>query len=514
MNALETIYRYHERTKHRIDRYAASLGYMDWTTQPDPFRAYHGCESIELPLTLEHPTPPYHLLFEAEALPVAPLHVKSLSQLLQFALGIAVWKVAGGSRWALRANASSGNLHPTEAYLILPPVHGISETDGLYHYTPKNHALERLESFTCNALWEQTPEGSFYILLSSVLWREAWKYGERAWRYTQLDAGHALQALHVSVRMLGWHLHVCDALDSSVLDTLGGFEQHARFTPYEYESADLLVRVSPVSESSTPDLAPLLSQLSHPFESIANRLSPNHHHWDIFEQIVPAACGSMVLSPLPANAPKRPSRASGDVVMKRRSAQMMDKNRSEISKEAFLQLLESVRSDAAQVHLMLFVHNVISLEPGLYCYVRASSALETLKNACHPDFAWEAVAPSLYRLQSGNFRPQAKAISCTQDIAADGAFSLGMLCHFRPQLERHGAAQYRALYIECGAIGQQLYLEATSMDLNATGIGCFLDDEMHRLLGLQDDTFQSLYHFTIGRAIVDMRIQNDPPYSR
>ena len=81
-------------------------------------------------------------------------------------------------------------------------------------------------------------------MLSSVLWREAWKYGERAWRYTQLDAGHALQALHVSARMLGWHLHLCDSVDSKLLDTLAGFDQHARFTANEYESADLLLQIS------------------------------------------------------------------------------------------------------------------------------------------------------------------------------------------------------------------------------------------------------------------------------
>ena len=33
---------YHERTKHHFHRFAASVGYMDWATQPDPFRRYDG----------------------------------------------------------------------------------------------------------------------------------------------------------------------------------------------------------------------------------------------------------------------------------------------------------------------------------------------------------------------------------------------------------------------------------------------------------------------------------------
>lgn len=31
---------YHERTKHHLGRYARAPGYLDWTTQPDPFRTF------------------------------------------------------------------------------------------------------------------------------------------------------------------------------------------------------------------------------------------------------------------------------------------------------------------------------------------------------------------------------------------------------------------------------------------------------------------------------------------
>ena len=103
-------------------------------------------------------------------------------------------------------------------------------------------------------------------------------------------------------------------------------------------------------------------------------------------------------------------------------------------------------------------------------------------------------------------------ISCNQEIAKEGAFSFGMLCNFSSSLEQHGAIGYKNLYHQCGTIGQILYLEATSLGLSATGIGCFLDDEFHALLGLRDQQFQSLYHFTIGRAIVDTRVSTLPPY--
>ena len=49
-------------------------------------------------------------------------------------MGLSAWKQYGASRWALRVNPSSGNLHPTEAWIV---------RDGrVCHYAPREHALE------------------------------------------------------------------------------------------------------------------------------------------------------------------------------------------------------------------------------------------------------------------------------------------------------------------------------------------------------------------------------------
>ena len=62
-------------------------------------------------------------------------------------------------------------------------------------------------------------------------------------------------------------------------------------------------------------------------------------------------------------------------------------------------------------------------------------------------------------------------------------------------------------------IGQALYIEAEAAGQNATGIGCFFDDSVHDLLGLRGDEWQILYHFTIGQATHDDRLQTLPPYA-
>jgi hypothetical protein len=55
-------------------------------------------------------------------------------------------------------------------------------------------------------------------------------------------------------------------------------------------------------------------------------------------------------------------------------------------------------------------------------------------------------------------------------------------------------------------------LEAEAAGVRGTGIGCFFDDEMHGLLGIEDHAFQDLYHFTVGGPVEDPRLTTLPPY--
>ena len=58
-----------------------------------------------------------------------------------------------------------------------------------------------------------------------------------------------------------------------------------------------------------------------------------------------------------------------------------------------------------------------------------------------------------------------------------------------------------------------LYLEAEAAGVRGTGIGCYFDDSVHEILGLTDETFQSLYHFTVGTPLEDSRLQTLPAYA-
>ncbi|PKM00587.1 MAG: oxidoreductase, partial [Gammaproteobacteria bacterium HGW-Gammaproteobacteria-6] len=189
---LHTVLGYHQYTKHRFEAYAPGPAALDWDDQPAAFRHFEGAEQIALPTLVEAMQDPalssaLQRSFSALAQPLAPLptDAKSLSVLLQLSLGITAWKSYGPDRWAVRANPSSGNLHPVEAYIFLRSITGFA--DGLYHYCPDSHALEQRATLTPSGGSPQV-----LVALSSVMWREAWKYGERAFRYCQLDTGHAV----------------------------------------------------------------------------------------------------------------------------------------------------------------------------------------------------------------------------------------------------------------------------------------------------------------------------------
>ena len=516
-NNLQMVYNYHNETKHSNQKYAKSLGYMDWATQPNPYRNYIDSKQTILPLALNHDTLPYHMIFDENEKDIAPICLQSISQLFQFSFGLAAIKVAGEQSWALRCNASSGNLQPTEAYIISQDIKGID--NGIHHYNVQNHNLELLANTNT-----QLPlaKDSFLIALSSIVWREAWKYGERSFRYTQLDCGHAQRALEVSAYMLGWKIQKVEASEDE-LNSLIGFDQKQRYCENEREDADVLFMVSKISQSEQINISLLRNCFATTYNSKANQLSNSWHDWDILNKISNATkIQKLTLekNTTKLNNQREQSYESKQIILQRRSAQMMNPKDTNISFKDFDTIISSVSSsldgNKIAVNLVFFIHDVQDLESGLYILIRDIKYKNEIRKEFKNEFLWQEISTSqgrLFLLRKGDYRVFSKTISCNQDIAKDGAFSIGMIADFSNELNKHGASRYKELYWECGSIGQQLYLEATSLGLSATGIGCYLDDMFHNLLGIENLSFQSLYHFTIGKGIFDSRLSTLEPYS-
>src|SRR5258708_30665910 len=139
----EVVVAYHERTKRHSHRFSASLGYMDWATQPDPFRRYEGALLVRLPLPDTWRALPYWQLYVLGSVAPMPLSIDSLSLFFRYALSLTRWKAFQDTTWSLRANPSSGNLHPTDGYALLPALGGFHDRHAIYHYAPIFHCLDR-----------------------------------------------------------------------------------------------------------------------------------------------------------------------------------------------------------------------------------------------------------------------------------------------------------------------------------------------------------------------------------
>jgi SagB-type dehydrogenase family enzyme len=575
MTPHEQVIRYHEQTKHHFFRYARALGYLDWANQPDPFRRYSGAPLIPLPILRAEDapaSPPYADLYRPGTVPSEAVTLKSVSRFFEYALSLTAWKQAGDTRWALRSNPSSGNLHPTEGYILLDRLPGLAPHPALYHYAPKEHGLElraQLDSAVHRRLMAAFPSQAFLVGFSSIHWREAWKYGERAFRYCQHDAGHAIGAARLAAAALGWRMVLFDGTAEATVAHVLGLDRLEDYADAEREHPDCLALVWPAEQGPGQPMPLLIDRqaveaLAPTWYGQANRLSKDEPvPWEIIDEVAAATIksdddrrlvtvtdwSSHVSSVADSDRSRYPDGVTaGQVIRQRRSALAFD-GKTGLVAPTFYAMLRRVMPKAdseptmrtpaqmpSQVpwqipwqipwdvwpyepccQLAIFVHRVKGLPQGLYCLVRNPSHRPALQAAMHGRFLWSQPAgiPSdlpLFLLEEGDARRVATQVSCHQDIAGDSVFSLGMIVEFEEALQRHGAWFYRRLFWETGLIGQVLYLEAEAAGVRATGIGCFFDDPMHDVLGFKGRPYQSLYHFTTGGHVDDPRLSTLPPY--
>jgi SagB-type dehydrogenase family enzyme len=539
-----TVRAYHQRTKHSFTAYAKGPDTLDWDAQPAPFRHFTQAPSLQLPNfseSLQDPallaalTRPFATL--SNTISPLPYSISTLGALLHLALGITAWKSYGPDRWAVRANPSSGNLHPIEAYVLSQGLHGLS--DGVYHYSPDSHSLEHRADIACSP--DSTP--MLQIGLSSAMWREAWKYGERAFRYCQLDTGHAVGALSYAAQTLGWSLSEQKNITSNALAHLLGVDRSEDFPARrhpetEREEAELLLLVRHKLNMETVRAKPVEAQESITTDNWQGTASTIDAHpiyrWPVIEEVAMASrqtiakantATASATSNIKATTVSNPI-STASVILGRRSAQRFDATHV-MPTQDFVAMLEALLpnnsapwnalSSAPSINLLLFVHRVAGFNAGLYLLTREPRLAAKLDSHLSLQFLREPVAnvPAHLNLQlltpapAGELHRAARSLHCHQDIAANACFALGMLAEYDGVMTNNPSA-YRDLHREAGLIGQALYLQAEMLGLRGTGIGCFFDDPIHELLGLTDDTFQTIYHFTVGLALEDTRIENIP----
>ncbi len=486
---------YHELTKHSVESLHRNPHFLDWANMPDPFRHYEGVPVLDLPANPPAPQISAQEVLGGKTENTAVRNgAEFLSQLMFYSASISASKrvPSTGAVYALRVNPSSGNLHPTEFHFCARGLAGWP--DGLYHYRPSSHMAEQrgIGDFAEQLLSARIP---LIFVLTSVAWREAWKYRDRAYRYCLHDIGHAWQALTLSARSIG-----CESF------ALGRFPDNKVSESLLLCPDEWPMLIVGLYGPSIP-VRTLIPQETILFGGQPNRLSEKQKRYPVIEQIHASTKLATEDAILPLDQPKvsgqgeislpsdaAASRRFGDVVRTRRSALDFKGEEESISRLQLATLLSSTKeplfadfASAGFVHLYLYVHRVEGLARGVYRYWPARVELE--------------------KIMEGDQRLAAASLSLGQDLAGNACVAFSMIGDFENAARHYGDRGYRYVHFEAGAIGQRMYLAAETLGLRATGIGAFFDERVNQYLGLPPEFGQVVYHFAIGYPVPDPRLE-------
>ena len=290
-------------------------------------------------------------------------------------------------------------------------------------------------------------ESGFILISTSIPLRESWKYGERALRYTLLDTGHSIAAANVAATLIGKKFRKID-FDASFLKNQNFYKNEEEFVEAVFFVGD------------EEKIEARVFNLNLEYK----RLAKDSYRWDlVFEAMQEFEKEDFEFESMEF-------KYSEEIIQKRRSG--LNFVPFEIDKETFFKIIDIKTPFKNKLDLIIFIHRVKGINPGLYYY-----------------------DGELRLIKEGDFREEAEFISCHQEIASNSSFSLGIVGDFN--------YSYKEIMLNAGFLGHMLYLNAEKYDLRGTGIGCFFDDLVNQFLPKNK---QTLYHFTIGKPVVDERI--------
>ena len=404
---LATVRAYHEQTKHHFNRFARSLGYLDWATQPAPFRslrrlppnrqsgraAARGAPRASprapspgrtSPTTTCSTRPPHGRRSRPDCLPCR------CSSATASACRRGNRRARRGGRCASIRRAAT--CIPRRAMSSPGPVWRAGSLASIT--TRRTRTPSKSGACSPPTAWaaavRDLPQGSFLAALTSIHWREAWKYGERAFRYCQHDIGHAVAAMRMAAALMGWDCAVVPGWTSVALAALVGARSGGGLRRRRGRGAGMPARRC-ASQARRRDsrgtrrgvVGTALADAARrgTWTGRADQLSADRVQWDVIDAVCRsqprtrhaggvsgAAPGGT--SPVPPRAAVMPAAA---LLLQRRSAQSMDGSTA-IDAGRFTSILRRLMPDAGppfdalwwtpRIHLAFFVHRVEGLQPG------------------------------------------------------------------------------------------------------------------------------------------------------
>jgi SagB-type dehydrogenase family enzyme len=474
---------YHQRTKHSVASLQAQPHYLDWEIKPRLFKVYPSLDAIPLPREL----PPARLAALAAIASKAPVggdtkripDLPSLARVLHFAGGITRKKVLpDGAAHYFRAAACTGALYHVDLYVTCADLPGLAA--GVYHFGPHDFALYQLRAGDYRSvLVEATGAEPFaqhaplIITCASTYWRNSWKYRTRAYRHCFWDTGTLLANLLAVAAADGLPTRLLYGFVDDTVSRLIGLDP-AREAPVALvavgHAPQAALTPRPAVPALSPETLPLSSrEIDYPaireIQAASSLQAPDEvRAW----RAGPALClGEPMVSgqlvPLQAvDDATLPPDTIDEVILRRGSTRHFA--RESIERWQLSAILDratgGVSNDigvSACGDVYLIVHAVEGLPAGTYVYHRDQHALEVLR--------------------TGHFRREAGYLGLWQELPADAAVNIYVLCNLDPVLRRFGNRGYRIAQLEAAITGGKIYLASYALRLGATGL-TFFDDEV------------------------------------
>ncbi|UCF49930.1 MAG: SagB/ThcOx family dehydrogenase [Thermoplasmatales archaeon] len=185
--------RFQKETKY--SRYLMDFGGFNLRNPPEQYKSYPNSKKISLDLPKDLSKISLDKVLKNRRsirnFSEKPITKQQLSSLLWASTGIQRKELG----FEFRTAPSAGALYPIETYLVINRVKDIPK--GIYHYSIKDNLLEELKigdfgvDISRAALdQDMCNKAAAVFIWTAIFNRSKWKYGERAYRYIYLDAGH------------------------------------------------------------------------------------------------------------------------------------------------------------------------------------------------------------------------------------------------------------------------------------------------------------------------------------
>ncbi|WP_297497997.1 SagB/ThcOx family dehydrogenase [Thermococcus sp.] len=101
----------------------------------------------------------------------------------------------------------------------------------------------------------------------------------------------------------------------------------------------------------------------------------------------------------------------------------------------------------------------------------------------------------LIELKKGDFRGELQRASLNQEWVGDAPVDIVLVAFYERTTRVYGERGIRYVHMEAGHIGENIYLEATSLGLGTVAVGAFDDERVVEILGTSGSP---LYIFPVG----------------